>query len=98
MSLSRVLVLLNQSETAESFSDALLCRGFSPHALQGAVAGRVVFDLGLPVLEGWKATAHVEPSDLPNRACVVSARADGFHLMEPIAPNGLSTALRILAN
>ena len=93
MSLSRILVLVDRSESAESLSDGLQLWGFAAQAVSDAV------DLGLSTLDGWKADAQAEEADLLERPCVVAADEHGFRRMRPGSPKiGLSAALRSLAN
>jgi hypothetical protein len=90
MSRSRILVLVDRSESAESLSDGLQLRGFAAQAISDVV------DLGLSIVDGWKVDAQAEEADRLERPCVVAADGERVRRMRPVAPNGLLSALRNL--
>jgi hypothetical protein len=96
MSLSRILVVVDCTDSAESLSDQLQLRGFNARLSEAGVSGGAVVDLGLTVCDGWRAEGHAALTEIWRRPYVVAAEGGHLRLLKPIAPSRLLSALRHL--
>jgi hypothetical protein len=96
MSLSRIFVVVDCTDSAESLSEQLRLRGFDARLSEAGVSDGAVVDLGFTVADGWRVENQIGLSEIWRRPYVVAAEGGHLRLLKPIAPSRLLSALRKL--